>query len=73
MARGWRSGASAPMQPVPLASTPWIGQRFRWLAPVAAADLDGDGAMELAYVDRPHLARTLRVWRIAFDGPAAPP
>lgn len=51
----------------PLAATPWIGQRFRWLAPVAAADLDGDGAMDLAYVDRPHLARTLRVWRLAFD------
>jgi hypothetical protein len=47
----------------PLAATPWIGQRFRWLAPVAAADLDGDGAVEIAYVDRPHLARTLRVWR----------
>ena len=47
----------------PLAATPWIGQRFRWLAPVAAADLDGDGAVEIAYVDRPHLARTLRIWR----------
>ncbi|PWK60710.1 FG-GAP repeat domain-containing protein [Roseicyclus mahoneyensis] len=61
----WRIGADALH---PLASTPWIGQRFRWLAPVAAADLDGDGAMELAYIDRPHLARTLRVWRIVFDG-----
>lgn len=52
-----------------LAATPWIGQRFRWLAPLGAADLDGDGTMELAYVDRPHLARTLRVWRIDFTGP----
>ena len=51
----------------PLAVTPFIGQRFRWLAPVGAADLDGDGAMEIAYVDRPHLARVLRVWRFA-DG-----
>ena len=24
----------------PLAATPWIGQRFRWLAPLGAADLD---------------------------------
>lgn len=47
----------------PLAATPWIGQRFRWLAPVGAADLDGDGATEIAYIDRPHLARILRVWR----------
>ncbi|KPQ17837.1 MAG: Repeat domain in Vibrio, Colwellia, Bradyrhizobium and Shewanella [Rhodobacteraceae bacterium HLUCCO18] len=54
---------------VPLAATPWIGQRFRWLAPLGAADLDGDGRMEIAYVDRPHLAKILRVWRITFPTP----
>lgn len=48
-----------------IAATGYIGRRFRWLAPLGAADLDGDGAMELAYVDRPHLARQLRVWRFA--------
>lgn len=47
----------------PVAVTPFIGQRNRWLAPVGAADLDGDGKVELAYVDRPHLAKTLRIWR----------
>lgn len=51
----------------PLAATPFIGQRFRWLAPVGATDLDDDGAIEIAYVDRPHLAKTLRIWRFA-DG-----
>ena len=30
---------------------------------MAWEDLDGDGVVELAYVDRPHLAKTLRVWR----------
>lgn len=50
-----------------VAATPYIGQRNRWLAPVAVADLDGDGFVELAYIDRPHLAKTLRVWRFA-DG-----
>ncbi len=45
------------------AATPHIGQRNRWLAPVGAADLDGDGHMEVAYIDRPHLAKTLRIWR----------
>lgn len=45
------------------AATPYIGRAHRWLAPLGAADLDGDGTMELAYVDRPHLAKTLRVWR----------
>lgn len=46
-----------------VASTPHIGQTNRWLAPVGAADLDGDGMVEIAYIDRPHLAKTLRVWR----------
>lgn len=45
------------------ATTPYIGRTHRWLAPVGAADLDGDGFVEIAYIDRPHLARTLRIWR----------
>jgi hypothetical protein len=49
------------------AATPHIGTRFRWLAPVAWEDLDGDGVVELAYIDRPHLAKTLRVWRYQSD------
>ena len=51
-----------------VAATPFIGQTHRWLAPIGAADLDGDGLVELAYIDRPHLARLLRVWR--FEGGA---
>ena len=51
-----------------IASTPTIGTRFRWLAPVGAADFDGDGHIEVGFVDRPHLARTLRVWRYKPDG-----
>ncbi|ARE39340.1 hypothetical protein RGUI_1199 [Rhodovulum sp. P5] len=46
-----------------IAATPFIGTPYRWLAPVGAADLDGDGWVEIAYVDRPHLARVLRIWR----------
>ncbi|PQO23517.1 hypothetical protein C2I36_07230 [Rhodobacteraceae bacterium WD3A24] len=48
-----------------VAAGPFIGRPHRWLAPVAVADLDGDGATEFAWIDRPHLARTLRVWRRA--------
>jgi len=48
-----------------VAANPYIGTRFRWLAPVAIADLDEDGAIEIAYVDRPHLAKILRVWRFS--------
>jgi len=46
-----------------VSATPYIGRSNRWLAPLGAADLDGDGAIELAYIDRPHLAKILRIWR----------
>ncbi len=52
-------------------ATPYIGQRNRWLAPIGAADLDGDGNAEIAYIDRPHLAKQLRIWRFA-DGALNP-
>ncbi|MDA8586473.1 VCBS repeat-containing protein [Rhodobacteraceae bacterium] len=48
-----------------VAANAFIGQSNRWLSPagIGAADLDGDGQVELAYVDRPHLAKTLRIFR----------
>lgn len=46
----------------------FIGQRNRWLAPAGVADLDGDGVVEIAYVDRPHLAKTLRLFHLDGDG-----
>ena len=46
-----------------IAANDFIGRTNRWLSPVGAADLDGDGRLEIAYVDRPHLAKTLRIWR----------
>lgn len=51
-----------------IAETPHIGQTHRWLAPVGALDLDGDGLIEVAYVDRPHLAKQLTVWRFVDGG-----
>ena len=45
-----------------ITATPFIGRTHRWLAPIGVADLDGDGTMEVAYVDRPHLAKRIRVW-----------
>ena len=51
-----------------IARTPVICTRCRWLAPVGAADMDGDGHIEIAYVDRPHLAKTLRLWRYTPEG-----
>ncbi len=42
-----------------IAATAFIGLRHRWLAPAGVGDFDGDGRPEIAYVDRPHLAREL--------------
>ncbi|MBV7410792.1 VCBS repeat-containing protein [Maritimibacter sp. DP1N21-5] len=44
-----------------------IGQRHRWLAIAGIADFDGDGAMDVAYVDRPHLAKVLRVMALRLE------
>ena len=51
-----------------IAETPHIGTRNRWLAPIGVADFNGDGDMDVAYVDRPHLAKTLRVWTYRDGG-----
>ncbi|XKE46942.1 hypothetical protein LG302_07345 [Halomonas organivorans] len=40
-----------------------IGQPNRWLNPVGVADLNGDGAAEIAAVTTPHLGGVLRVYR----------
>jgi len=49
------------------ASTKPVGQTHRWLAPAGIGDFDGDGRVEIAYVDRPHLAKELVFLRYA-DG-----
>ncbi len=51
-----------------IAATPEIGTPNRWLAPAAIADLDGDGAIEIAYVETPHLRGVLRIWAFAPGG-----
>lgn len=51
-----------------VASTPYIGNSHRWLAPVGIADFDNDGTMDIAYIDRPHLAKILRVWSYRNGG-----
>lgn len=47
-----------------LAETPPIGIPNRWLNPAGAADFDGDGRVEIAYVETPHIGGTLRVWEL---------
>lgn len=55
----------------PLGQTAAIGQRHRWLAIAGIADFDGDGQDEIAYIDRPHLAKTLRLVRVKIEAGTA--
>ncbi|AZL60445.1 VCBS repeat-containing protein [Tabrizicola piscis] len=50
-----------------IAATDFIGQPNRWLAPAGIADFDGDGRVEVAYVDRPHLLGDLVFVRLEGD------
>lgn len=50
------------------AETPPIGLSYRWLNPAGAADFDGDGKIEIAYVETPHIGGTLRVYQMGPDG-----
>ncbi|MEM9640561.1 MAG: VCBS repeat-containing protein [Pseudomonadota bacterium] len=51
-----------------VAATLPIGQRFRWLAPVGIADFDGDGQNDIAYVETPHLGKTLKLVTLRNGG-----
>jgi hypothetical protein len=52
----------------PLAESPAIGQPNRWLNPAGAADFDGDGIVEIAHVETPHIGGVLRVFELGADG-----
>ncbi|MEP4379036.1 MAG: VCBS repeat-containing protein [Alphaproteobacteria bacterium] len=45
-----------------LSEVPAIGRANRWLNPVGAADFDGDGWTEIAFVETPHIGGTLRLY-----------
>ncbi len=51
-----------------LDETPPIGRSSRWLNPAGAADFDGDGAIEVAYVETPHIGGTLRYFQLTAEG-----
>ena len=44
-----------------IAETPSIGTPNRWLNPAIIADVDNDGALEIAYVETPHIGGILHV------------
>ncbi len=52
-------------QIVTLGATDPIGTRHRWLSIAGIADINGDGQGDIAYIDRPHLAKILRIVTLA--------
>ncbi len=57
---------------VRIAATPFIGRRYRWLAPAAIADFDGDGIDDVAYVETPHLRGILKIVTLRGDDQLVP-
>ncbi len=56
-------------QLVKLASAPYVGKRFRWLAPVGMADFNNDGIDDVAYVQTPHIGGILKIWSFRDSSP----
>ncbi len=48
------------------AETDPIGRPYRWLNPAGVGDFDGDGALEIAYVETPHIGGILHI--LSFEG-----
>ncbi|TCT01047.1 FG-GAP repeat domain-containing protein [Aquabacter spiritensis] len=51
-----------------VAQSPSTGGPQRWLNPAGIADFDGDGRLDLAYVQQPHVLGRLRVFTLAPGG-----
>ncbi|MDP1623447.1 MAG: hypothetical protein Q8M08_14030 [Bacteroidales bacterium] len=52
---------------LPYAQSGFIGMPYRWLNIAAIDDLDGDGTIEIAWVQTPHIGGVLKISRIEND------
>lgn len=52
----------------PLGESPAIGLPNRWLNPAGAADFDGDGEVEVALIETPHIGGTLKIFALREEG-----
>lgn len=48
---------------VRLGETAPIGQSHRWLNPIGAGDVTGDGRIEIVTVETPHIGGIVKIWR----------
>ncbi|KAB2910463.1 MAG: VCBS repeat-containing protein [Hyphomicrobiaceae bacterium] len=51
-----------------IAETPATGSPNTWLNPAGIADFDGDGRLDIAAVQMPHVLGRLRVWTLRPEG-----
>lgn len=48
-----------------IVATPFLGRSHRWLAPIGIADFNGDGLQDIAYIEKPHLTKILKI--VTYD------
>lgn len=51
-----------------ITATQFLGRSHRWLAPIGIADFNGDSLMDIAYIEKPHLTKILKIVTYENEG-----